>query len=318
MRLYGAIFVEAHSELLHTGTPLPFTRDYYAVEVYPDDRKVQAGYAGICDADLWVLHVGPYFAGSCHDSIVWHRDPLRRQLEAELRPVEYLLGGFGYPLEPWLLTPVPGRPPPGSPESRYNKEHAAMINVVERCIGVRKSKFRCLQHYRTRLYNPDRAAPIIAACAALHNIALTACEPAFAEDDDEGEEPHKFLFRFMADPPEWVAPRYPRTNQPTNQPSQQSANTDRPPSPDRPPPPMWAPSQQDVSLRGKMHRNHVVDLFIEYADLCMLTACEGFAAVYFDVASPRQCNAATVRRVFLVLLPLLLAALCVSLSVLIM
>lgn len=164
--------------------------------------------------------------------MVWRRDPLRRQLEAELRPGEYLLGDSGYPSEPWLLTPVPGRPPPGTPESRYNKEHAAMRNVVERCIGVLKSRFRCLQHYRTLLYNPDRAATIIAACAALHNIALAACEPAFAED--EGEEP----------------PPY-----------EQATDVDRPPSADQPQSPVWAATQQDITLRGQLHRNRVVNLF---------------------------------------------------------
>lgn len=113
---------------------------------------------------------------------MWHRSALRQSLQAELRPGECLLGDSGYPLEPWLLTPVPGHPPPGTPESCYNKHHAAMHNVVERCIGVLKSRLRCLQCNQTLLYNPDRAGIIIAACAALHNIALAAREPA--PDDD--------------------------------------------------------------------------------------------------------------------------------------
>ncbi|XP_054918576.1 putative nuclease HARBI1 [Dermacentor andersoni] len=70
------------------------------------------------------------------------------------------------------------------PEGRFNKAHASMRNVVERCIGVLKSRFGCLQHYRTMLYSPDRAAAIIGACAALHNIALEAGEPLFEGDDE--------------------------------------------------------------------------------------------------------------------------------------
>lgn len=70
-----------------------------------------------------------------------------------------------------------------------------MRNVVERCIGVLKSKFRCLQHFRTMLYNPDRAAQIIYACFALHNIALHAGDWTLDEyvvdmppaEDDDGE-----------------------------------------------------------------------------------------------------------------------------------
>ncbi|XP_049271965.1 putative nuclease HARBI1 [Rhipicephalus sanguineus] len=113
-----------------------------------------------CDADLWILDVNPCFPGSCHDSWVWRTSPLRRDLEAELRPGECLLGDSGYPLEPWLLTPVPGRPASGTPESDCNKAHTAMRNVVERCIGVLKSRFRCLQRYRALLYNPDRAGAV--------------------------------------------------------------------------------------------------------------------------------------------------------------
>ncbi|XP_070385515.1 putative nuclease HARBI1 [Dermacentor albipictus] len=109
-----------------------------------------------CDADLWIEDINACFPGSCHDSWVW-RDP-------------------GYPLEPWLLTLVPGHPASSTPEGFYNKEHTAMRNVVDTCIGVLKIRFRCLQCYRTLLYNPDRAATIIAACAALHNIALATVD----------------------------------------------------------------------------------------------------------------------------------------------
>ncbi|KAL1480398.1 hypothetical protein MTO96_051062, partial [Rhipicephalus appendiculatus] len=44
-----------------------------------------------CDADLWILDVNPCFPGSCHDSWVWRRNQLRRDLESELRPGECLL-----------------------------------------------------------------------------------------------------------------------------------------------------------------------------------------------------------------------------------
>ncbi|XP_037526450.2 putative nuclease HARBI1, partial [Rhipicephalus sanguineus] len=141
-----------------------------------------------CDADLWILDINPCFPGSCHDSWVWRRSSLRRHVGAELRLGECLLGDSGYPLEPWLMTPVLGRPASGTPESAYNKAHTTMRNVVERCIGVLKSRFRCLQRYRTLLYNPDKAATIIAACAALHNIAMAAREPAPEGDDDDTDD----------------------------------------------------------------------------------------------------------------------------------
>ncbi|XP_049269947.1 putative nuclease HARBI1 [Rhipicephalus sanguineus] len=178
-----------------------------------------------CDADLWILDANPCFPGSCHDSWVWRRSPLRRDLQTELRPGECLLGDSGYTSESWLLTPVPGRPASGTPESDQNKAHTAMRNVVERCIGVLKSRFRCLHRYRALLYNPDRAATIIAACAALHNIALAAREPALEGDDDDDSD-----------------------------------NAEVPPSlAELPPQRVQAPQQ--VHLRGQQQRNSVVNLF---------------------------------------------------------
>ncbi|XP_077512050.1 uncharacterized protein LOC144122989 isoform X1 [Amblyomma americanum] len=59
--------------------------------------------------------------------------------------------------------------------------------VVERCVGVPKSRFRCLQRYRTLHYEPERAVVIIAACAALHNICLE--EALAADKDDTTDDP---------------------------------------------------------------------------------------------------------------------------------
>lgn len=129
---------------------------------------------------------------------MWTHNPLRARLAAQLQPGEYLLGDSAYPLEPWLLIPVPDNPAGHTSEGQYNKQHASMRNVVERCIGVLKSKFRCLQHFRTMLYNPERAARIVYACVALHNIALDAGDWTLDEyswdvqpagDPDEPEEP---------------------------------------------------------------------------------------------------------------------------------
>ncbi|KAH7941872.1 hypothetical protein HPB49_018206 [Dermacentor silvarum] len=77
-------------------------------------------------------------------------------------------GDSGYPLDPWLLTPVPCHPPVQTAEEKYNTAHATIRSVVERCIGLLMSRFRSLQRYRTLLYEPERAANIVAACVVLH------------------------------------------------------------------------------------------------------------------------------------------------------
>lgn len=93
-------------------------------------------------------------------------------------------GDSGYPLEPWLLTPVAGHPPDTTPEGRYNNAHASLRGVVERCIGLLKARFRCLQKYRALHHEPGRAALIVSACAALHNICVASNEPEPVDNSD--------------------------------------------------------------------------------------------------------------------------------------
>jgi hypothetical protein len=74
----------------------------------------------------------------------------------------WLLGVSGYPLEPFLLTPIIGADP-GTPAGRYTRAHISTRNSVERCIGVLKSYFRCLLKDRVLHYDPIFAAGIIRA-----------------------------------------------------------------------------------------------------------------------------------------------------------
>ncbi|KAH7979773.1 hypothetical protein HPB49_010955 [Dermacentor silvarum] len=92
----------------------------------------------ICDADMRILTVYPMRPGSNHDSFVWRTTWLRRRFQVGriANPCVYLIGYSGYPLYPWLLTPA---------EGKYNTPHATLRSVVERCIGLFMSRFRCLQ-----------------------------------------------------------------------------------------------------------------------------------------------------------------------------
>ncbi|XP_072145555.1 uncharacterized protein [Dermacentor andersoni] len=141
----------------------------------------------ICDADMKILALDPRRPGSDHDAFVWRTTWLRRRFQVGriVNAGEYLLGDSGYPLEPWLLTPVPGHPPVHTAEGQYNTAHAAMRSVVERCIGLLKSRFRCLQRYRTLLYEPERAANIVAASAVLHNLRLSEGDESGDDSDDD-------------------------------------------------------------------------------------------------------------------------------------
>ena len=82
------------------------------------------------------------------------------------------IGDSGYPLEPWLLTPVNN--PTTNGERKYNTAHCKTRNIVERSFGLLKSRFRCLsQSGGTLLYKPEKVCRIVVACAVLHNFCIT-------------------------------------------------------------------------------------------------------------------------------------------------
>jgi len=123
------------------------------------------------------------YPGSTHDSFVWRHCYVRRLVQAQyeagnqcwifgnclillysLITVFKLLnhfisiqGDFGYPLEPWFLTPF-AEAQPGTPEDHFNQRHSSSRHAVECCIGVLKKRFRCLLRYRTLEYAPEKAA----------------------------------------------------------------------------------------------------------------------------------------------------------------
>ncbi|XP_042149950.1 uncharacterized protein LOC120842930 [Ixodes scapularis] len=63
-----------------------------------------------------------------------------------------------------------------------------MKSVVERCIWLLKSRYRCLERHRVLYYHPTTATINISACAALHNICLSSKEPE-PEPDSYPDEP---------------------------------------------------------------------------------------------------------------------------------
>lgn len=101
------------------------------------------------------------------------------------------VGDSGYPLQPWLLTPVQ-EAGENSPESRYNSAHIRARNSIEKCFGVLKARFRCLLKHRTLHYDAVKAANIIYACMVFHNIIVENRPPEvelILADNNEPLEP---------------------------------------------------------------------------------------------------------------------------------
>lgn len=85
---------------------------------------------------------------------------------------KHFLGDSGYQLRPWLLVPFDGNPEPATPEFEFNQHHKHTRNLIERCNGLLKMRFRCLLKDRVLHYIPAKAAQIINACVVLHNICV--------------------------------------------------------------------------------------------------------------------------------------------------
>lgn len=107
--------------------------------------------------------------GSSHDSFIWNMSNARNVFMSKYDNGErgsWLLADSGYALEPFVMTPY--RSPSSITQQNFNKKHASGRNIVERTIGVLKSRFRCLS--RTLWYSPLKAVQITNICCALHNL----------------------------------------------------------------------------------------------------------------------------------------------------
>lgn len=128
----------------------------------------------VSDANLKILNVNANYPGSAHDAFIWRQSRVKEYLHniyINGHERSWLLGDSGYPLEPYLLTPF-NAPNENGPEYRFNLRHASARNVVERCIGVLKTRFRCLLKERTARYAPQFVGRIVNCCCMLHNICI--------------------------------------------------------------------------------------------------------------------------------------------------
>lgn len=108
------------------------------------------------------------YPGSTHDSFIFSNSILKTKLENGDFGEGILLGDSGYPLKPYLMTPL--RNPQIHAEKKYNESHILTRNTVERKYGVWKRRFPCLS-MGLRLKSSTQLA-VIVACAVLHNFCI--------------------------------------------------------------------------------------------------------------------------------------------------
>ncbi|KAL1436913.1 hypothetical protein MTO96_049210 [Rhipicephalus appendiculatus] len=144
-------------------------------EVYRNRKGVfSVNVQVVAGPQLQFFNVVASWPGSVHDSRIFVNS-LVRVLCEEHRVPGVLLGDMGYACFPFLMTPLADPGKYDTPERRYNKAHIKTRNSVERAFCVWKRRFPCLD--MKLQHKPERAARIITACAALHNLALLRGEP---------------------------------------------------------------------------------------------------------------------------------------------
>ncbi|XP_059226785.1 putative nuclease HARBI1 isoform X1 [Stomoxys calcitrans] len=128
----------------------------------------------ICDHNMKIICVDGRHPGANHDAFIWEASTADLKLQNDFDRGKrnfWILGDGGYKLKPFLMTPY--RNPRDLAETRYNRKHASARNVVERCFGLLKNRFRCIIGSRGLHYSPEKATQIINACCALHNMCIT-------------------------------------------------------------------------------------------------------------------------------------------------
>ena len=98
----------------------------------------------ICDADASIMNCVVRWPGSVHDARILRESAVFPMFETMPGPLEgYILGDSGYMLKDWLLTPFIHAV--NAEQQRYNDSHCATRCIIERCNGILKRRWYCLQ-----------------------------------------------------------------------------------------------------------------------------------------------------------------------------
>ncbi|KAL2102384.1 hypothetical protein ACEWY4_001552 [Coilia grayii] len=143
----------------------------------------------IGDHNMIIRHLIAKWPGSAHDAFIFNTSDINTYLE-ETNASGWLLGDSGYPLKPYLMTPVGQELTPA--DMRYNQAHKKCRARQERLFGVWKSRWKCHDTSGGYLqYTPEKVILFIKATAVLHNICRMANIPdpdINLEQPDEPEE----------------------------------------------------------------------------------------------------------------------------------
>jgi hypothetical protein len=149
-----------------------------------------------CDFDMKFVYALAGWEGSSHDARVYE-DALNKGFDVPNG--KYFLGDAGFTLSMTCLVPYRGvryhlreysgtGNEPRNAQELFNLRHAQLRNVIERSIGVWKSRFRILRNCATLA--PRVVTRVVYATIVLHNFIRSLCSEAeFGDVELDGDEP---------------------------------------------------------------------------------------------------------------------------------
>ncbi|XP_062375192.1 putative nuclease HARBI1 [Sardina pilchardus] len=141
----------------------------------------------VCDHRGVFLDIVAKWPGSTHDSFVWTNSALCQVAEGGGFGGCWLLGDSGYPLRPFLMTPI--QEANSEAEEQYTNAHSRTRVVVERALGMWKQRFRCVSNSAGGLkLHPTKACGVVVVTALLHNMALQDGVPLPGDEEMLVEE----------------------------------------------------------------------------------------------------------------------------------
>ncbi|GJU64599.1 ALP1-like protein, partial [Tanacetum coccineum] len=176
----------------------------------PSDQKpryrtrksdIATNVLGVCCPNMQFIYVLPGWEGSAHDGRVL-RDAISRDDGLKIPQGCYYLVDAGYCNAPGFLAPFRGEryhlnefhgQQPQRAEEYFNMKHSKARNVIERCFGLLKGRWKILAS--PSFFPIGAQVRIILACCLLHNLIrkYMSIDPLEFEQDEEdqieGEEP---------------------------------------------------------------------------------------------------------------------------------
>ena len=152
----------------------------------------------VSDNRMLIRHAYTGWPGSTHDARVLRHSSLY-ELGGNSNKIaqnKYILADSAYPIREWLITPFRDNGHLHQQQRRFNRALSSSRQVVERCIGLLKGRFRRLREITLHILE-DIVQNIISGCI-LHNLCILRNDNIGQFMDDVDEDPNQYQNIFNA------------------------------------------------------------------------------------------------------------------------